>query len=144
MFFKEYKMPDKGKIMSQTNYERQSKLLNLYQELFTRKEMNDTEAIIALRMIGFSECIAANRVREWAVLNNAVKPETERARKQRLKERASLEKYVLQMLLGKKYYLRLKFLRKELTKDETIKKIIKSGCKEETAREMVNEWEGQN
>jgi len=136
-------MPDKGKIMSQAYYEKQSKLLNLYKESFVRKELNNNETVIALKMIGFSETIAAARVREWAALITAIEPETDRARKHRLKQQASLEKYVLQMLLGKKYYLRLKFLRKELTKDETVKKLIKSGCKEEAAREMVNEWEVQ-
>jgi len=45
--------------MSQTFYERQSKLLKLYQELFARKEMNDNEALIVLKMIGFSETLAA-------------------------------------------------------------------------------------
>jgi hypothetical protein len=134
-------MPDKGKIMSQTYYERQGKLLNLYKELFARNEMSDNETVIALRMIGFSESIATNRVREWAVLINTIEPETERAKKQRAKQRASLESYVLQMMLGKKYYLRLKFMRKEFSREETVKKLIKSGCKIEVATGLVNEWE---
>jgi len=96
-------MPDKGKIMSQTYYERQSKLLNLYQELYHRKEMNDSESIKGLRLIGFSETIAVNRVREWAALSTTIEPYTDRVRKQKLKERTSLEKYVLKVQLGKKY-----------------------------------------
>ena len=136
-------MPDKGKIMSQTLYERQSRLINLYKELFIRKEINANEAIMALRMIGFSKTIAAIRVREWADGITTIEPLTEKEKKQNQKERASLEKYVLQMLLGKKYYLRLRFKRKELTKDETVIKLVKSGCKEEIARELVNEWESQ-
>ena len=137
-------MPDKGKIMSQTYYERQGKLLRLYEESFARKEMNVTEAVAALRMIGFSETIAPMRVKEWAEKNITLKPETERAKKLRPKERASLEKYVLQMLLGKKYYLRLKYKRKELTKAETVAKLIKSGYSRELSEATVNEWEAQN
>ena len=136
-------MPDKGKIMSQTYCERQSKLLNLYQELYHRKEMNDSETIAALRMIGFSETIAANRVREWAENFLDIKLDTERAKKLRLKERASLERYVLQMQLGKKYFLRLKFKRRELTKNETVEKLKKVGCEDGVAIELVNEWETQ-
>ncbi|MCL2791897.1 MAG: hypothetical protein FWD87_02290 [Spirochaetaceae bacterium] len=136
-------MPDKGKIMSQIYYERQSKLLNLYQELYVRKEMDDSETVVALRMIGFSETIAANRVKEWAALITTIAPYTDKVKKQKLKERASLEKYVLQMQLGKKYYLRLKYKRKELSKDDTVKKLVKSGCKEEIAKELVKEWEAQ-
>ena len=100
-------MPDKGKIMSQTFYERQSKLLGFYQVSFTKGEMGVNEAVIALRMIGFSETIAPTRVREWAALSTTNEPETDRAKKQRLKQMASLEKYVLKMKLGKKYYLQL-------------------------------------
>ena len=136
-------MADKGKIMSQTLYERQSKLIKLYHEQFCRNELNEGEAVIALRMIGFSETIAAVRVREWAENTPNINPDTERAKKQRFKERSSLERYVLQMLLGKKYYLRLKYKRKELTKNETVEKLKKAGCKEEVARELVNEWELQ-
>jgi len=145
-------MPDKGKIMSQTFYERQSKLLNLYKELFVRKEMNDAEVVTALKMIGFSEKIAANRARDWTALNITVEPETERIKNRRIKERSSLEKYVQKMLLGRKYYLRLQFIQGELSKDEIVKKLMKliklnelerkeNISKEKIAREMVNEWE---
>jgi hypothetical protein len=137
-------MPDKGKIMSQVFYERQSKLLNLYKESFTRKEITVNEAVKALRMIGFSEMIAANRAREWAALIGSVVPETDKTRKQRLKQQASLEKYVLQMRLGKKYYIRLEYKRKELSKDETVKKLIQKGYKDEIAKELVNNWEAEH
>ena len=134
-------MPDKGKIMSQVFYERQNKLLGYYQVSFTKGEMSVNEAVFALRMIGFSETIAPTRVREWAALFTTNEPETDRTKKQRIKQMASLEKYILQMKLGKKYYLRLKFNRKELTRDETIKKLIQGGQTEETAKEMVRFWE---
>jgi hypothetical protein len=136
-------MADKGKIMSQTFYERQSKLLVLYQEAVARKEMNENEAKIALRMIGFSETIAANRAREWAKLSDIFEPETERVKKRRLLQMASLERYTLQMRLGKKYYLRLKFKRNETSKDETVKKLIKKGYTEEIARGIVRDWEAE-
>jgi Holliday junction resolvasome RuvABC DNA-binding subunit len=80
-------MPDKGRAMTQTYYEKQSKLLKLYQESFARKEMNVKETVTALRMIGFSEEIAANRVNEWAAQTNIVVLDTERAKKARLKQR---------------------------------------------------------
>ncbi|MDR0456226.1 MAG: hypothetical protein LBH20_06045 [Treponema sp.] len=136
-------MADKGKIMSQTYYERQSRLLNLYQESFTRKEMNANEAVIALRMIGFSGTIAANRVRDWEEHINTVLPETDKARKQRLKQQASLEKYVLQVRLGKKYYLRRKYKQNEISKEETVKKLVQKGYKQETAKALVAEWEAE-
>ena len=127
--------------MSQVFYERQSKLLGFYRVSFAKGEMSVNEAVIALRMIGFSKTIAPTRVREWAALSTTNEPETDRAKKQRIKHMASLEKYILQMKLGKKYYLRLKFKRKELTREETIKKLIQSGQKEETAKENVSLWE---
>jgi hypothetical protein len=136
-------MSDKGKIMSQTYYERQSRLFNLYQESFTRKEMNANAAVIALRMIGFSTTIAANRVRDWEEHIDTVLPETDKARKQRLKLQASLEKYVLQMRLGRKYYLRRKYKLNEISKEETVKKLIQKGYKEETAKVLVAEWEAE-
>ena len=135
-------MPDKGKIISQTFYEKQNRLLDLYKDLIVGKKINENEAVKSLKMIGFSETIAASRVREWALITDA-DPITDRFEKQMLKERTSLEKYVLQMSLGKKNYIQLLFKEKKLTRDETVKKLIKAGCKEETAREMVNEWEIQ-
>jgi hypothetical protein len=132
---------DKGKIMSQTFFERQSKLFDLYQVSFARGEMSADEAMISLRMIGFSDTIATIRVREWAAPSTTGDIETDRAKKQRLKQMASLEKYILQMRLGKKFYLRLKFKRNELSKDETVKKLTNKGYTVEIAKEMVNQWE---
>ena len=134
-------MPDKGKVMSQAFYEKQSKLINLYQESFARKEMNVKEAVTALRMIGFSETVAAKRVSGWSVQINEQAPETDKEKKRRLKERDSLEKYMLRMILGKKFYLRLKYKQKELTKDETVKKLTRSGYTEEIAKSIVDGWE---
>jgi len=96
-------MPDKGKTMSQTYYERQSKLLNLYKESFIREGINADEVIVALRMIGFSNTIAVNRVNEWAALIGTAVPETDKEKKQRQKQQASLEKYIHKMRLGKRY-----------------------------------------
>ena len=97
-------MPDKGKVMSQTYYEKQSKLFKLYQESFDRNELDVKEAITTLKMIGFSESIAATRVAEWKGQHNTREQETDREKKQRLKEQASLEKYILRMRLGKDKY----------------------------------------
>ena len=136
-------MPDKGKTMSQAYYEKQSKLINLYQELVTRKEMNTKEAVTALRMIGFSETMAAKRVSKWSTQFNNPVPETDKEKKRRLQEKASLEKYILRMKLGKKFYLRLKFKQKELSKDETVKKLIQSGYNVEIAKSIVDDWEAE-
>ena len=133
-------MPDKGKIISQTYYERQSRLLKLYQESFVRNEMDIDDTATALRMIGFSKTCAANRVSEWAMLIGTDVSETAKAKKQRQKQQASLERYVLQMRLGKKYYLRLKYKRKELSKDEVVKKLMQKGYSQETSNIMVDEW----
>ena len=136
-------MPDNGKIMSQTYYERQSKLLYLYQESFIRKDMDAKETVMALKMIGFSDGMAAIRVNEWATLTNTFEPETEKAKKNRLKQRTSLEKYILQTSLGTKYYLRFKYIRSELSKEETVKKLIQKGYSQEIARSLVNDWEAE-
>ena len=136
-------MPEKGKIMSQAFYEKQSRLLDIYQDLFITKEMNEKDTVKSLKMLGFSETIAVNKIQKWAALNNAVVPVIDREKKQMLKEKASLEKYVFQMSLGKKYYIRLMFKEKKLTRAEAIKKLIKPGCNEETVRNMVSEWEEQ-
>ena len=82
-------------------------------------------------------------MREWAENISNIETLSEKVKKQKHKERASLEKYVLQMLLGKKYYLRLKYKRKELTKDEAVKKLIKAGCSEEITIETVKLWEAE-
>jgi len=97
-------MPDKGRIMSQTYYERQSKLIELYKKCIIKKEMKANEAVMALRLIGFSESMASSRVCEWAAQSNTNITETSKTANQRLKQRVSLEKYMLRMGLGKKYY----------------------------------------
>jgi len=136
-------MPDKGKIMSQAFYEKQRRLLDIYQDLFITKEMDEKDTAKSLKMIGFSETIAVNKIQKWAATNNDVVTVNDKERKQMLKERSSLEKYVLQMSLGKKNYIRLMFKENKLTRAETIKKLIKPGCNEEAVRNMVSEWEEQ-
>jgi len=136
-------MPDKGKVMSQSFYEKQSRLYQLFQESFTRKEMNTTEAITALRIIGFSKSIAARRVNEWARQSNDYMPETETIKKRRLKKQASLEKYILYMKLGKKYYSNLesKHKDKEFSKDKVISILMQSRHSRELAESIVKNWE---
>jgi len=136
-------MPEKGKIMSQAFYEKQSRLLNIYQDLFVTKEMDEKDTAKCLKMLGFSDSIIVNKIQKWAILNNKAAPVTDREKKQMLKERVSLEMYVLQMSLGKKNYIRLMFKENKLTRAEAIKKLIKPGCNEETVRNMVSEWEEQ-
>ena len=93
-------MPDKGKIMSQNYYDKQSKLIMLLQESLAIKEMDTNEAIKTLRILGFSEIIAAERVREWAAQVNTA-PETEKTKKTRLRQLASLENYMRRMRFGR-------------------------------------------
>ena len=81
------------------------KLLELYKESFGKKEMPANEVITALRMLGYSESIATNLVSEWAALDNTNATEAKKSKKQRIRQRASLEKYVLRTRLGKKYYV---------------------------------------
>ena len=95
-------MPEKGKIMSQAFYEKQRRLFDIYQDLFVTKEMDEKNTVKSLKMIGFSETVAVNKIQKWMALNNAVVPVADREKKQILKEKVSLEKYVLQMSLGKK------------------------------------------
>ena len=137
-------MPDKGKFMTQTYYERYNNLISLYQEALLRKEMNTTEAVTALRMIGYSTAIAATRVNEWEAKTDTLETETASAKKLRQKKQVSLEKYIIKIILGKKNYIRLRFEKNELTKEETIKELIKSGYKDEIAEEIVSDWAKQN
>ena len=97
-------MPDKGKIMSQTYYEKQDRLIKLYHEAFSEKEMDDKETVTALRKFGFSETMAVRLVSKWTIQIDDQLPKTNREKKRRIKERASLEKYTLRMNLGKKRY----------------------------------------
>ena len=139
-------MPDRGKVMSQTYYEKRSKLFKLYQEAFTRKEMNVADAVRALEMIGFGKTIAENRVNEWASEPDICIPETNKVKKNRLKQQVSLEKYMIRMKLGGKFYLRLKYKQKGLSKEETVEKLIQlSLYDKEKARKIaeyvVDGWE---
>jgi len=146
-------MPDKGRIMSQTYYERQSKLIELYKEAFIRKETNENDTVISLRTIGFSELMAANRVREWAVLSNTYEPETDKSNKRRRKLQDSLEKYVFSTMLDKKYFneenkkyinehklLKAKYRKKEFLKDDCVKQLMQSGYSERFAEYIVGKW----
>ena len=133
-------MPD---AMSQTYYEKQGKIIKLYQEAFGRNEMTVKEAVTALKMIGFSESMASRHVNEWSEKFSNLVPETEKEKKRRLRETGSLEKYLLRMKLGNKYYLRLQYRQNELSKEETVKKLIRSGCKEDVAKSLADDWEAE-
>ena len=141
-------MPDKGNVMSQTHYERQSKLLKLIQESFDREEMTVKEAVTALRLIGFSETVAANRVNDWKLQFNGLVPETEREKRRRLKEQASLEKHLLRERFGKNKYkeymeLLAKYKNKELSRVEAIAELIQFGYSRKFAECTVESWEGE-
>jgi hypothetical protein len=133
-------MPDKGKIMSQSFYERQTKLFKLYQEAYTRREMDVNEAVLALKRIGFSEKMAANRVGEWTANVIVHEPETDKAKKNRQRQLVSLEKYVLRMTLGKKHFIRLQYKRNELSKNDAVKKLIQSGYSKDLSENTVDTW----
>jgi len=135
-------MPDKGRIMSQTYYEKQSKLIKLYKECIIRKEMTVNEAVISLRLIGFSELMASSRVCEWAALSNTDGIETSNTLNQRLKQRVLLEKYMLRMRLGKKYYdkyakLQEKHKNKELSENEYMTELMQFGYSRKFAEYTV-------
>ena len=138
-------MPDKGKAMSQVYYERQSKLIKLYQDFFDRKEMKVKEAVTALRMIGFSETMAARRVGEWSAQFSNPAPETERDKKRRIKEQASLEKYLLRMKLGKKKYeeyikLRSKYKQGELSRGKAEFALMQFGYSQKFSECTADKW----
>ena len=106
-------MPDKGKIMSQTFFDKQSELLQLYQEALAKKEMTVNEAVIALRMLGFSESIATYRANEWGI---QICPDESKSMVRRNKRQASLENFMHRMRLGKKYKEESKRLRSKYVK----------------------------
>ena len=146
-------MPDKGKVMSQTFYERQSKLIGLYRESVLKKELKVDEAVMSLKLIGFSDAMALSKAREWAALPDSNEPETERAKKIRQKQRVSLEKYALNMILDKKYYnenekkylnehrmLKSKYKKGSLSKDNCVIQLIQSGYSREFAEVIVEKW----
>jgi len=135
-------MPDKGKIMSQAFYEKQSKLLKLFRESFEREEMNADETISALKTLGFSKTVAAIRVNEWKTQLGSKLLEAEKDRKRRLKDQASLEKYLLRNRLGKKYKeLHSKYSQEELSKKETVKEFIQYGYSRKFSECLVDKWE---
>lgn len=139
-------MPDKGKIMSQIYYEKLSRLIQLNQELFVQKEIRAKEAVTALRMIGFSETMAAKRFREWSVKLNDLEPEAGKIKKQMLKEQASLEKYILRARLGKQKYreyieLRSEFKQSRSSRSETVNALMQFGYSRRFAEHTVDKWE---
>ena len=139
-------MPDKGRIISQVYYERQSKLIELYKKCLIKKEMKVSEAVMSLRLIGFSESMASIRVHEWAADGNIIETETSKTKSQRLKQRNSLEKYMLRMGLGKKYYdeyikLQKKYKDKLLSKSEGMTELMQLGYSIKFAEYIMGKWE---
>ena len=136
-------MPDKGNVMSQAYYEKQFKLYGLYHESFCRKELDAIDAISALRIIGFSDSVAVQRVNEWAAQSITFTCETDKERNRRLKQLASLEKYVLYMRLGKKYYTQLKskYKTKELSRSEIMSLLIQTRHSQKLAECIMEKWE---
>ena len=139
-------MPDKGKTMSQTYYERQSRLIKLNQESFDRKEINVKQAVTALRMIGFSETMAVKRVSEWSEQSSNPGAETDKEKKHRIKEQASLEKYILRIKLGRKKYveyieLRSKYKHRELSRDKIVITLMQFGYSRKFSERTADKWE---
>ena len=139
-------MPDKEK--SQIYNERQSRLIELIQESFYREEMAAKEVITSLRMIGISESIAANQVNEWKVQENNDIPETDKEKKQRLGEQASLENYILNIRLGKKKYeeltkLRSKYKNKELSRNVIVIELMQFGYNRKFSESTVDKWDSE-
>jgi len=138
-------MPDKGKVMSQAYYEKQNRLYQLYQESFARKEMNVTEAKAALRIIGFSDSIVIKIVNEWTTQCGWYKPETDKAKNRRLKQQTSLEKYILYIRLGKKFYaaLKSKYENKEISRAEVLLKLKDSKHSRILSESIIETWEAK-
>jgi len=132
--------------MSQTYYERQSKLMELYKECIIKNEMKTNEAVIALRLIGFSESMASSRMHEWASQSNTNITETSNTKNQRLKKKISLEKYILRMELGKKYYdkyvkLLEKYKNKEISENEYRNELMQFGYSKKFAEYIIGKQE---
>ena len=101
---------------------------------------------MALRMIGFSESMALSRVCEWAAQGSTNETETSKSKNQRLKRRASLEKYLLRMSLGKKNYdeyvkLQVKYKNKILSNNEIITELMQLGYSRKFAEFTLGKWE---
>lgn len=139
-------MPDRGKLMSQAYYERQTKLLKLIQESLGRNEMNAKDTVKALRTVGFSETIALHRVNEWVTQVSSYLFETEKAKKTRHKQQISLEKYILRMRLGKITIkkMQIEYKNKALSKEKVILNLIQSGYSQKTSEKIVDKWEEEN
>jgi len=131
-------MVDKGRVMSQACYEKQTRLYKLIQESFERKETNEEEAIIALRTLGFSETVAAIRLNDWRARLSAKVPETEKERNRRLKDQTSLEKYFLRIEYMK---IRSSFKQGKLSREDAVIKLIQFGYSCEFSESSVNKWE---
>jgi hypothetical protein len=84
-------MPDKGHIKSQREYEEEVKMFELYKVAFLREELSYSEAVLALKMIGFSKTVAPQRLNKWKAEDRPMLPESESAKKKRRKEQNSLE-----------------------------------------------------
>ena len=101
---------------------------------------------MALRMIGFSESMALSRVHEWAAQGSTNETETSKSKNQRLKQRVSLEKYLLRMSLGKKNYdeyvkLQTKYKNKILSNNEIITELMQLGYSRNFAEYTFGKWE---
>ena len=138
-------MPDKGKVMSQAFYEKQSKLYELIRESFGRKETDVAETITVLKVLGFGNSMAGRRVNEWAMQHINYASETAAAKNRRLKQRDSLEKYVLCMRLGRKYYMHLKskFKDKELSRDEVMSKLMQAKHSKKLSESIMEKWKNE-
>ncbi|MCL2042952.1 MAG: hypothetical protein FWG89_02300 [Treponema sp.] len=92
---------DKGRIKTQTEYDQEVELRNLYHEAFKRGDCSFEEAVISLvTTIGFSPEIARQRVGEWKTENKDYMLETEGAKKKRIKRTESLKKKFLKRRLS--------------------------------------------
>jgi len=100
---------DKGRNKTQTEYDQEVELRNLYREAFERGECGFDEAITLLvTTIGFSSVIAKQRVGEWKFDNKCYNPETEGAKKKRKKRQESLERKFLKRRLSDEEIEKLK------------------------------------
>ena len=87
---------DKGRNKTQTEYDQELELRNLYHEAFSRGDCSFEETVTLLvTAIGFSLEMARQRVGEWKTENKAYMLETEVAKKKRLKRTESLERKFL-------------------------------------------------
>ena len=133
-------MVDKGRVMSQACYEKQTRLYKLIQESFERKETNEEEAIIALKKLGFSDTVGGIRVNDWKAQLVTIMAESEKERNRRLKEQASLEKYFLRIEYMK---IRFNFKQMKLPREDAVAQLIQFGYSCEFSESSVNKWESR-